>query len=211
MKHKILFAFVLTAAALSTHAQKVTFDLLINQVNSYMAYRGVHQNLNHYRQNYAGLQAGISLETTIGPECSIVNELYWATKGSVLKEGNTLTTGKSSLRISTIELPVLARIHFGNLYVNAGPYGSYLLSGRIKTEAYGSTAAAQTKLAFNNSSFNRWEAGLQAGAGYAFNLVRTILTVDFRYAYGLTSLSSDIERYNRTYIIGVRISRPSRK
>jgi len=207
MKYKFFLVLILSAAILSAKAQTVQFDLLVNQVNSYMAYRGAKANLNNYRSNYAGIQAGFSINTSLSSRLSLVNELYWAMKGSVLKEGNPLTSAKSSLRISTLELPVLARVQFGPLYINAGPYASYLLSGRMKTDAYGSTGESRTSLVFGQNSFSRWETGLQAGAGYGFKLTKSVVTVDFRYGYGLSSLSSDIERYNRTYTIGIRMSK----
>lgn len=208
MKYKFFLVLILSVTIfLSVKAQTVQFDLLVNQVNSYMAYRGAEANLNNYRSNYAGLQAGFSINTSLSSRLSLVNELYWAMKGSVLKEGNPLTSAKSSLRISTLELPVLARVQFGQLYINAGPYASYLLSGRMKTDAYGSTGESRTSLVFGQNSFSRWEMGLQAGAGYGFKLTKALLIVDFRYGYGLTSLSSDIERYNRTYTIGIRMSK----
>lgn len=208
MKRTILLLLLLSAIIHSANAQNVKFDLIVNQVNSYMAYRGTNANLNNYRNNYAGLQAGIFMQKKFSPRFSVVTELYWAMKGSVLKEGNPLTTGKSSLRISTLELPLLGRAQFGQIYLNAGPYTSYLLAGRIRTEAFGNTSESKNSLVFGQSHFNRWEAGLQAGAGYDFKIKKAVLTLDFRYGYGLTSLSSDIERYNRTYTIGIRISKP---
>ena len=42
-------------------------------------------------------------------------------KGGKLKANNPLTTSESTLHLNTLELPVLARFHFGKFYVNAGP------------------------------------------------------------------------------------------
>lgn len=208
-KTTYLLAFTLISAA--SYAQSSKLDLLINQVNSYMAYRGPAESLNNYRKNYRGIQAGLSLQSGLTKKISLVTELYYASKGSVLKEGNILSAGRSSLRISTLELPVLARVYFGKIYFNAGPYASYLLSGRIKTDAHGSNPASSAPLSFAPGKFRRWETGLQAGAGYAFHIRSAVLSIDLRYGYGLTSLSSDIERYNRTYVVGVRLSRSSKK
>lgn len=206
IKH-IFFTLLLAITFFSGQAQETKFNLLVNEVNSYMLYKGTGEPLNAHRKTYRGLQAGASVDAGITKTFSIVAELYFATKGSVLKEGNPLTTGKSTLRINTLELPVLARVHLGQFYLNAGPYVSWLLGGRIKTDAYTSTPENITKLSFASTtgSFKRWETGLQAGAGYAFKLKKSTLSIDFRYGYGLTSLSSGIARYNRNYVIGVRL------
>ncbi len=147
IKH-IIFSLLLAITFYGAEAQETRFNLLVNEVNSYMLYKGSGEPLNAYRKTYRGIQAGASVDAGITKTFSIVSELYFASKGSVLKEGNPLTTGKSTLRISTLELPVLARIHFGQFYLNAGPYVSWLLGGRIKTDAFASTPENITKLSF---------------------------------------------------------------
>ncbi|MGZ5247200.1 MAG: hypothetical protein ACXWV5_09160, partial [Flavitalea sp.] len=56
-----------------------------------------------------------------------------------------------------------------------------------------------------------WDFGLQAGAGYIFNLKKSILTLDVRYGYGMVNISQGVERYNRMLNISVQVSKPGRK
>jgi hypothetical protein len=144
---------------------------------------------------------------------SVVPELYLAIKGGILKENNPLTVNKSTLRLYTIEMPVLARLHCNKLYLNAGPYVGYTLSGRMKTEGSDAVSEASTKVSFGNTmnDFKRWDLGIQAGAGYNFTIKKTTLTLDARYGYGLTNISKDVERYNRLLNISLVVSRPHKK
>jgi hypothetical protein len=142
-----------------------------------------------------------------------VPELYFAMKGGTLKENNTLTGAKSTLRVNSLELPVLARLHCNKLYINAGPYAGYNVGGRMKVEGTGTSPETVTKVSFGNSTadFKRWDMGFQAGAGYNFNFKQSILTLDVRYGYGLVNISQDVERYNRMLNISVQISKPGKK
>jgi opacity protein-like surface antigen len=142
-----------------------------------------------------------------------VPELYFATKGGTLKVNNPVTGGKSTLRVNSLELPVLARVHCNKLYLNAGPYAGYNVGGRLKVEGSNTSGETSTKVSFGNSSadFKRWDFGWQAGAGYNFNLKQSILTLDVRYGYGLINISQDVERYNRLLNISVQVSKPGRK
>ena len=88
-----------------------------------------NSTLADYKKSNNGIQAGASFQAGITPGFSLVSELYFMRKGGKLKANNPLTTSESSLRLNTIELPVLARFHFGKFYVNAGPSIAYNLSG----------------------------------------------------------------------------------
>ncbi len=48
----------------------------------------------------------------------------------MLKADNPLNGVKSTLKLYTAEVPVLARVHTGRFYFNAGPYGNYIFSGK---------------------------------------------------------------------------------
>jgi hypothetical protein len=97
--------------------------------------------------------------------------------------------------------------------VNAGPYVAYTLGGRLKTEDYENLPGKSTSVSFGHApgNFRRWDFGMQAGAGYNFNLKKSILTLDVRYGYGLSNISKDIERYNRMLNISLVVSKPVRK
>ncbi len=219
MQHTIKSVKVLAVIMLSlphafnSYSQASKFSFSISSLTTNFNYGKTNRELDQYKKNYRGLQVGLSYKAGISSMFSVVPELYFAVKGGTLKENNPLTVRKSALRINSIELPVLARLHCNKLYLNAGPYAGFNVGGRMKAEGTNTTAETITKVAFGNSAagFKRWDFGLQAGAGYNFNLKQSILTLDARYGYGIVNISKDVERYSRMFNLSVQISRPSKK
>lgn len=110
---------------------------------------------------------------------------------------------ETTLRLYTLELPVLARFHFGDFYMNGGPSIAYNLTGIRKTDDLTS------HISFNNSgeAFKRLDAGIQMGGGYMFQMGQKRLALDIRYCYGLTNISYDKEMYNRCLNVSVHFSK----
>lgn len=198
-----------TSASLKSFSQTSKCGVSLNSLTTNFNYGKSNSTLQSYKKNYQGLQAGFSYQVGISSAFSIVPEIYFARKGGILKENNPLTAGKSTVKLYSIEMPLLARVHCDKLYINAGPYTGYMLSGRIKTEGSGSAPEKSTKLRFGNSAndFNRWDFGVLAGAGYNFNTRKKILTLDARYGYGLINISKDVQRYNRMLNISLVVSK----
>jgi Outer membrane protein beta-barrel domain len=183
---------------------KTYLDLMINVVSTNLNYGGANSSLADYKKSNNGIQVGASFQVGIKPGFSIVSELYFIRKGGKLKANNPLTTSESSLRLNTIELPVLARFHFGKFYVNAGPSIAYSLSGSRKIED------VSTKLSFANSTegFKRFDAGVQMGGGVEVPFKQRRIALDIRYNYGLTNIAYDNEIHNRAVMISVHFSKP---
>ena len=179
-------------------------DLMVNIVSTNLNYGASNSDLADYKKSANGIQAGMSFQAGVTPSFSIVSELYFLRKGGNLKANNPLTTNESTLRISTFELPLLARFHAGRFYINAGPSIACNIGGKKKINDL------STKLSFDNSSdgFKRFDAGLQAGCGVEFPFKQRRISIDLRYAYGLTNISRDKEIYNRAVMISVHFSKP---
>ena len=194
-------------------AQTNRFGISINSLTTNFNYGKSNSTLSPYKQNYSGFQAGFSYQAGISPVFSLVPELYFATKGGILKENNPLTMNKSTLRINSLEMPVLVRLHFNKLYLNAGPYAGYNVGGRLKIDDSNTSSVITSKVTFGNSvaDIKRWDFGFQTGAGYNFNLKQSVLTLDVRYSYGLVNISQGVERYNRMLSISLQVSKPGRK
>ncbi|HMQ60278.1 MAG TPA: porin family protein [Flavilitoribacter sp.] len=207
---KSLAASVLLITLSATlSAQTSRFSISVNSLTTNFDYGKSNAELRPYKKNYKGLKAGISYQAGISPSFSLVPELYFAIKGGSLKEDNPLTVSKSTLRLSSLEMPVLARLHCHNLYLDAGPYTAYTLGGRIKGEGGSTLPETPAKIPFGHAAgdFKRWDAGFQAGVGYNFNMKKSILTTDLRYGYGLVNISRDVERYNRVLSISVLVAK----
>jgi Outer membrane protein beta-barrel domain len=204
----MIFLSAATFAQTKSPASKKTattyLDLMVNVVSTSLNYGDANSSLADYKKSNNGIQAGASFQAGITAGFSIVTELYFVRKGGKLKVNNPLTTGESSLRLNSIELPMLARFHFGKFYMNAGPSIAYNLSGTRKIEAI------SNKLSFANSSegFRRFDAGIQVGGGVEFPFKQRRIALDIRYNYGLTNIAYDKETYNRAVMISVHFSRP---
>jgi hypothetical protein len=179
-------------------------DLMVNVVSTNLNYGGSNSALADYKKSVNGIQAGLSFQAGITPGFSLVSDLYFLKKGGKLKSNNPLFASESTLRLNTLELPVLARFHFGKFYMNAGPSIAYNLSGTRKIEGL------STDLSFNNSDegFKRFDAGMQIGGGYMFQIKQKRLAMDIRYNYGLTNVSHSMEIYNRGFMISLNFSKP---
>jgi len=187
----------------SKKTAKTYLDLMVNVVNTSLNYGGQNSALADYKKSNNGIQAGASFQAGITPGFSLVSELYFMRKGGKLKANNPLTNNESTIRLNTIELPVLARFHFGRYYMNAGPSIAYNLSGSRKIED------VSTKLSFSNSTdgFKRLDAGVQMGGGVEFPFKQKRIALDIRYNYGLTNIVYNKEMHNRTVMISVHFSK----
>lgn len=197
------------SATISTEKKtaKTYFDLMVNVVSTNINYGGANSSLADFKKSSNGIQAGASFQAGITPSFSVVSELYFMRKSGKLKAGNPLTSNVSSLRFNTVELPVLARFHFGKFYVNAGPSIAYTISGTRKTEDVSS------KLSFKNSpgGFKRFDAGIQMGGGVEFPFKQKRIALDIRYVYGLTNIAHGQEMHNRAVMISVNFSKRWKK
>jgi hypothetical protein len=183
---------------------KTYLDLMVNVVSTNLNYGSSNSSLTDYKKSVDGIQAGFSFQAGITPGFSLVSDLYFFKKGGKLKTNNPLTASESILRFNTLELPVLARFHFGKFYMNAGPSIAYTLNGSRKTDGL------STDLSFINSQegFKRLDAGIQIGGGYMFQIKQKRLALDIRYNYGLTNISHNQEMYNRGFMISLNFSKP---
>lgn len=178
-------------------------DIKVNVVSTSLYYGESNSSLDEYKKSARGIQAGIAFQAGITPGFSVVPELYFMRKGGILKVNNPFTNSESTLRFNTIELPLLARFHFGKLYFNAGPSVAYNISGKQKMNDQ------SVKLSFDNTSggFRRFDAGVQMGGGFEFPFKQKRIALDIRYVHGLTNMAHGAEMYNRALMISVNFSR----
>ena len=190
-----------------TKAVKTTksyLDLVLNVVGTNLNYGKSNSALSDYRKSVLGGQLGVSFQAGITPSFSLVPELYFFMKGGELKANNPFTTSNTNIRLYTLELPVLARVHFGKFHLNAGPSIAYNIYGSQKMEN------STSDVSFNNASesFKRWEAGVQMGGGYTFHTQKKTIRLDVRYNYGLTNIANSGEMYNRSLILALHFAKP---
>jgi hypothetical protein len=154
-----------------------------------------------------GYRAGVGFNFWINNFFSISPEIMFTKKGSRIfaeNENFTLTIGQN---LNFIELPVLARFHFGTenfgFYVNAGPHVGYWMGGRVNID--GEFRDNGQTIPFDDSSrivfaetdddeeifiedARRFELGVNFGGGLYFGLGPGRVLLDARYSMGLTDL-----------------------
>ncbi len=131
-------------------------DPILNLVSSNLNYGSSNAAVADYKKAVHGVQVGLSFQGGITPMFSLVSEFYFMMNGGKLEANNPLTTDETTLRFYSLELPVLARVHLNNLYLNAGLSMGYTFSGTRKVNE-------QSKaMSFDKSSegFRRFDAGL---------------------------------------------------
>ncbi|MEO8116691.1 MAG: porin family protein [Bacteroidota bacterium] len=209
-KISIAIALIFSLQSIQSFTQSTHLKPIVVEVNSNFNYGKSNSTLQQYKKDLTGVLAGVSFQAGITPIFSIVTETYFTMKGAALKADNPVTVNKSKLRLYNAEIPVLARLHLKHFYINAGPYFSYMIGGSLKTDGSKEVPEISTAITFHNvaNGFKHWEMGLQAGAGYNFRIKRTILALDLRYGYGLTNISQDAEKYNRTFNISCIAFKP---
>jgi hypothetical protein len=196
-----LRAFGQTTDTLKT--AKTYLDPVINLVSTNLNYGAANNSLSDYKKSVLGAQVGVAFQAGITPAFSLVSEFYFSMKGGKLKANNPLTTNKSTIRLYAIEIPLLARFHFSEFHINAGPSIAYNFYGTRNINDQTSDLLFDS----SNNSFRRFEAGLQAGGGYTFHTKTKRITLDLRYNYGLTNISRGQEMYNRSFIVSLHVSK----
>lgn len=205
----ILASIIICLLSINTFSQTTRLDIVLSSVNTNFNYGNSNSILQPYKKKVSGVQFGVSFQRGVTPWFSIVPELYFTMKGGTLKTNNPITINESTVRLYEGELPLLARFHFGQFYINSGPYLAYTFAGRMKIEGSAAIPEKSTVISFDDSkdAFKRWEMGAQAGVGYVFHHKKSRIAVDLRYSYGLTNVSQDLDRYNRGINLSVRVSK----
>lgn len=208
MKKTLKFTSLLFCLALNGYGQKTYLDLMINRVSTNLYYGSTRQaEFKDFTKSARGIQAGLSFQAGITPAFSVVPELYFIRKGGKLKANNPNSTNEIYLQLNTIELPVLARVHFGKMHLNAGPSIAYNLSGINKI----GTVEKEIKFANINGDFRRFEASVQLGGGFEIPIKERRLLIDLRYNHGLSNISFDKEIYNRSFLVSIHFSKAWKK
>jgi len=197
----ILLALLFVSAA--GLGQATYLDPVINLVGTNFNYGNANSSVKEYKKSVLGVQVGASFQAGITKQLSLVTEFYFMSKGGKLKENNPLTSKETTTHLYSLELPVLARVHFGPVYLNAGPSIAYNLAGTKKIDNL-SRSIAFTKTA---GGYKHWDAGIQAGGGFEFPFRQKRVAIDLRYNYGLTNISYEQEAYNRSFIVSIHFSR----
>jgi Outer membrane protein beta-barrel domain len=187
-----------------TKRPQTSMHLILNAVGTNLNYGKSNSAVSDYKKSVLGAQLGVAFQAGITHHFSMVSEAYFIMKGGTLESNNPLTMDERTIRLYTIESPLLARFHFGKFHVNAGPSLAYNVTGKMKSDE----VSENLSFSDSNNGFKRLDAGVQAGAGYTFRIKQKQVVLDVRYSYGLTNISYDKEMYNRYLNINLHFMSP---
>ena len=153
----VLIAMLMVSSI--SFGQTTFLDPVLNLVGTNFNYGKANSSLKDFKKSVLGVQLGATFQAGITNYFSIVPEFYFMSKGAKLQENNPLYAKETTTHLYSLELPILARFHYGPFYLNAGPSIAYNLSGTNKVDN------SSKDITFNNTSegFKRWDAGIQAG------------------------------------------------
>lgn len=145
---------------------------------------------------------GLVGEWRVAPFFALQPELNFTTKGFKVRQdgafqlfGVDVPAGVVAYtEFNYMELPLLAKATFGKGsvqgYVSAGPVVGYALDGRLNTRAtvLVEIDLTDTPINLENINYERFEAGLVAGAGMSVAALHGQFFVDGRFQHGLTEV-----------------------
>jgi hypothetical protein len=170
----------LGAAALATtllaghHAQAQGLHFGIKAGANLANLSGDLTNQDQYKNRW-GFQAGALLNIGILPDnfLSIQPEVLYSQKGYKYGGGQTTFLGQTyvntgSVRYDYLDVPVMVRLRFSSVFVEAGPQYSYLLniSTDRSTTLNGTVLTGAQDQTTNLDNVRRNEIGYAAGLGY---------------------------------------------
>lgn len=199
---KFLTIVALLVAFYATSFAQVSIGLRggLNLANIYTT-NGLDNLTSDFKYISGPTIAGV-LEYSVNDNFALQTELAYTRKGFQTNVGTDINLFNVPLpvgvtaesRFSYLELPVLAKVKFGNEivkgYVMAGPSVGYATNGRLITRANAllEFKISDTDLNLDAINYERFEVGATVGAGVAFNTPVGQLFADARYNRGFTEL-----------------------
>jgi hypothetical protein len=233
---KIVFAIVLMFACASVSAQTI-----IPRVGVSVSNLTIDGEEGFENKSTAGMVIGLGFNFPVSDIFSIQPEINYVQRGTKMEFemsefsdfGYMQIDGSIRVRIDYLEIPVLAKVAFGEdtkFLLSAGPTLGVGLGGKTKIKANakysfdGETieeSVTQTgKVKFggepdeidddgDDAYFdNRIDFGLQIGAGL---LIKNKVLLDVRYVHGVTDLMKDESSKNKVLQISVGMPFPMKK
>jgi hypothetical protein len=145
-----------------------------------------------------GFAAGLVAEIGITPIFAFQPELLFSQHGYRIEEEFMEETMKASIRYNYLQMPLLAKVRFGNNFsgfnINVGPHIGYGI-GDIKATVEMGDEKEDDEVTWDEAHTNRLDFGITGGIGVNFGN----LGLDLRYQLGLANMLEDpLEGYKMT-------------
>lgn len=175
---------------------------------------GVDDDFKDALKSSVSFYVGATADFSISPIFSIQPGLTLSGKGYKMSDEFEGASVEATSNVMYLEIPVNAVARFaagsGNVFVGAGPYYGFALSGKTKWEASfdGETESEEEDIEFGNGEdddIKRGDFGVNLLAGYELS---NGFNIHLGYGLGLGNLSNetDVKMNNRVFSVGVGFS-----
>ena len=180
MKKTVLFLTIALGAAGAAQAQSISYGVKAGASLTNFTGKGVEDAKNKF-----GFIGGLVANFAVNDIFSVQPEVLFSMKGAKAEAqltGSPTVTRK--VKLSYIDVPVLAHINAAGLFFELGPQIGFLASAKGTLEAQGQSFTQDIKDEVKNVDF-----GYAAGLGYQ---MKNGPGVGLRYNGGFTDLSKDV-------------------
>jgi hypothetical protein len=211
MVKKLITVFMMGFALMTSTYAQVTCILKIGPSYATVSF---DDDLNRFGGDFhhkskVGLIIGMGLEIPLGQDFSLQPELLFHQKGFTSEYVNLDVTESRTHTYNYLEMPLFAKMNFGNFYAAVGPYLSLGVGGKYKgTLSYtgqtqhfsGDVKFGEVPDNYNGQDLylNVWDFGLQMAVGVKISGV----VIDLRFGAGVTDINdtdySTMETLNRS-------------
>ena len=193
---KIVFLIALSILGFAqAHAQKFGFKGGYNysSLNGEVAKDNTLKGLN-------GFYVGALMELPIGDVLALQPEIIYSRQGAAWEyEYDALFLGKgvlkSDLRLDYLNIPVMAKVNLGPLFLQGGVQFGFLVN-KPKVDSY--IANVYLRNLLDKDSYNSFDFGVGAGLGVKLN---QHFFVETRYTYSLTNVFDPNDKHFKSSLI----------
>lgn len=149
-------------------------------------------------EGLSGFYIGGLVELPISNVLSIQPELIFSRQGVDLRQGLknlSIRTDTSEIRLDYLNIPVIAKVNLGRLFLEGGVQFGFLVS-KPKVDSY--IANVYLRNLLDKGSYNSFDFGVGAGLGVKLN---QRFFVETRYTYSLTNVFDPNDRHFKTSLI----------
>lgn len=141
-----------------------------------------------------GLVVGLASSFQVGETFALAPEINYSQRGRRIEGTNNV-----DIRYNYLEVPVLARLAFGDVlkgYINAGPSFSYLLGGNRDMDG------TSMDYNVNDAGYKRFELGGAIGGGVQLDTEVGSFLIDLRYTAGFSNFRENVVVADEPYLSG---------
>jgi len=160
----------------------------------------VGKDIPDYTKPYFGYGGGLVANFALGKHFSFQPEVLYAQEGFSLKGEEDGIKIDAAFKLSGIQVPLLIKYSFGEsnkgFFINAGPYGTYLLNSMIHDKTPGGEKVTV------KPEKTTIEYGVAAGFGVAVPMGKGRLLIEARGNYYLGATGEELDLTDAAFVTG---------